>query len=120
MTCLEDIAGITGANSLRNKYKNKRNLNRNSIILLYRYNKFDHNFMKKWLLREQPEEKHDLRLWQTFRNIDLQTAIKLHEEKSSTKQTTTSHSPKILAVVNHSTTAGRKPSIMSMMFVVFI
>jgi hypothetical protein len=75
--------------------------------------------MKKWLLREQPEEKHDLRLWQTFRNIDLQTAIKLHEEKSSTKQTTTSHSPKILAVVNHSTTAGRKPSIMSMMFVVF-
>ncbi|CAF1186943.1 unnamed protein product [Adineta ricciae] len=101
MTCLEDIAGITGANSLRNKY-----------------NKFDHNYMKKWLLREQPQEKLDLRLWQTFRNIDLQTAIKLHEEhpinKSIAATTTTAATPAessraLLAVVNPANT--RKASI---------
>jgi len=77
--------------------------------------------MKKWLLREQPEEKHDIRLWQTFRNIDLQTAIKLHEETSGTKQTTTTtpHSPKILAVVNPPTATNRKASIMPIMFALF-
>ncbi|CAF0800571.1 unnamed protein product [Rotaria sordida] len=99
MTCLEDVAGIAGANSLRNKY-----------------NKFDHNYMKKWLLREQPQEKLDLRLWQTFRNIDLQTAIKLHEEVPGAKQITTSQLPKsqtLLAVVNPSTTNSRKASIIS-------
>ncbi|CAF0803356.1 unnamed protein product [Adineta ricciae] len=101
MTCLEDIAGINGANSLRNKY-----------------NKFDHNYMKKWLLREQPQEKLDLRLWQTFRNIDLQTAIKLHEEHpvnkliaatTNTAVTPGESSQALLAVVNPANT--RKASI---------
>lgn len=45
--------------------------------------------MKKWLLREEPEEKHDIRLWQTFRNIDLQTTIKLYEENPGGKAAAT-------------------------------
>ena len=78
--------------------------------------------MKKWLLREQPEEKHDIRLWQTFRNIDLQTAIKLHEETSAaatTKQTVTQQSPKLLAIVNPPNGKNRKASIVPFMFVFF-
>lgn len=75
--------------------------------------------MKRWLLREQPEEKHDLRLWQTFRNIDLETAIKLHEEKPSTKQTSTPQPRTILAVVNTSNNSSRKTSIVPVMFVLF-
>lgn len=80
--------------------------------------------MKKWLLREQPQEKLDLRLWQTFRNIDLQTAIKLHEEhpinKSSAATTTSAVTPAessraLLAVVNPANT--RKASIVPVMFV---
>jgi hypothetical protein len=81
--------------------------------------KFDHNYIKKWLLREQPEEKHDIRLWQTFRNIDLQTAIKLHEETSGTKQTITQHSPKLVAIVNPPNARNRKASIIPYMFVFF-
>jgi hypothetical protein len=73
--------------------------------------------MKKWLLREQPQEKLDLRLWQTFRNIDLQTAIKLHEEKPSTKITSTPQTRTVLAVVNTSTNNSRKTSIVPVMFV---
>lgn len=69
--------------------------------------------MKKWLLREQPQEKLDLRLWQTFRNIDLQTAIKLHEETSGSKQTTVaSHSPQFLAIVQPANGNNRKASIL--------
>ncbi|UJR27571.1 hypothetical protein I4U23_008852 [Adineta vaga] len=98
MTCLEDITGISGANSLRNKY-----------------HKFDRNYIKKWLLREQPQEKLDQRLWQTFRNIDLQTAIKLHEEqpvnKSSAATTSTPHSRTLLAVINSTNMNHRKTSI---------
>jgi hypothetical protein len=76
--------------------------------------------MKKWLLREQPHEKHDIRLWQTFRNINLETAIKLHEETTTTKQTTTtSHPPKLLAVVNHPNALNRKASIVPVMSVFF-
>ena len=81
--------------------------------------------MKKWLLREQPQEKLDLRLWQTFRNIDLQTAIKLHEEHPVNKSiaattTTTAVTPAessraLLAVVNPANT--RKASIVPVMFV---
>jgi hypothetical protein len=76
--------------------------------------------MKKWLLRKQPEEKHDLRLWQTFRNIDLQTTIKLHEENPATKQATTPHSPRPepnVAIVNSSKMASRQSSIGSAMYV---
>lgn len=73
--------------------------------------------MKKWLLREQPQEKLDLRLWQTFRNIDLQTAIKLHEGTSNAKQTGASHSPQLLALVNPGNVNNRKASILPFMYV---
>lgn len=72
--------------------------------------------MKKWLLREQPQEKLDLRLWQTFRNIDLQTAIKLHEETAGNKQTTgTPHSPQLLAIAHPDGINNRKASILPIM-----
>jgi hypothetical protein len=90
-----------------------------SIIIFFRYQKFDQKYIKKWLLREQPEEKLDIRLWQTFRNIDLQTAIKLHEETPATKQTVTQHSPKLLAIVNPPNGKNRKGSIVPFMFVFF-
>ena len=35
-----------------------------------------HKFDQKILLREQPLEKLDFRLWQTFRNINLQITLK--------------------------------------------
>ena len=76
--------------------------------------------MKKWLLREEPEDKHDIRLWQTFRNIDLQTAIKLHEEKPGAKAPAT---PQIhpadanTTMINHSPEMSRNSSIASVMFV---
>jgi hypothetical protein len=47
--------------------------------------------MKRWLLREEPEEKHDIRLWQTFRNIDMQTTMKAFEENPAVKAATTPH-----------------------------
>ncbi len=77
--------------------------------------------MKKWLLREQPQEKLDLRLWQTFRNIDLQTAIKLHEEQPNTKRTTSliPQPRTLLAVINSSNMNSRKTSIVPIMFVLF-
>lgn len=74
--------------------------------------------MKKWLLREEPEEKHDIRLWQTFRNIDLQTAIKLHEEKPSTKALPTPHTLPASAVIpvsQSSVPTSRASSIASVM-----
>ena len=86
-------------------------------VCLGRYLKFDHHYIKKWLLREQPEEKHDLRLWQTFRNIDLQTAIRLHEETSGNKQNVASNSPKILAIVQPPNDNNRKTSILPVMSV---
>ena len=75
--------------------------------------------MKKWLLREQPQEKLDLRLWQTFRNIDLQTAIKLHEETPGSKQTVNSNSPQLLALINPPSANNRKGSIIPIMCVLF-
>ncbi|CAF0976003.1 unnamed protein product [Didymodactylos carnosus] len=69
MTCLESVSGVTGTNSLRDKF-----------------HKIDHNYFKKWLLREQPQEKLDIRLWQTFRNIDLQSAIKMHDQPNAIRK----------------------------------
>lgn len=74
--------------------------------------------MKKWLLREQPEEKLDLRLWQTFRNIDLQTAIKLHEEQPAAKLMGTSQSQANLPVMSSSNESERA-SVSSTTFVLF-
>ena len=57
-----------------------------------------------------------MRLWQTFRNIDLQTAIKLHEEKPAAKTSITPHSQDsdpVLAFVNSSS---RHPSVGSIKF----
>ena len=86
---------------------------------MVRYNKFDHKYMKKWLLREEPEEKHDIRLWQTFRNIDLQTAIKLHEEKPGAKAPPT---PQIQPMDENHPFADQLPrhsSVTSVMYVGF-
>lgn len=60
-----------------------------------------------------------MRLWQTFRNIDLQTAIRLHEETSGTKQNAASNSPKILAIVQPPNGNNRKASILPVMSVFF-
>lgn len=74
--------------------------------------------MKKWLLREQPQEKLDLRLWQTFRNIDLQTAIKLHEENPAAKQPGAITSPKVLTVIEPK--MNRKASVMFVSFSFYV
>ncbi len=92
-----------------------------STSMICRFHKFDHNYMRKWLLREQPEEKLDLRLWQTFRNIDLQTAIKLHEKQPGTTAANAPNRPTtILAVVDQPDTenpGSRKTSIVPVMSV---
>ena len=79
--------------------------------------KFDHQYMKKWLLREQPEDKLDIRLWQTFRNIDLQTAIKLHEDKPGGRTPKPGQAQTLLAVVPPGNNGSRKGSIVPVMFV---
>ena len=78
--------------------------------------------MKKWLLREEPEEKHDIRLWQTFRNIDLQTAIKLHEEKPGPKAPATPLIPTMSTSIPSSEQSPESPrhsSITSVMYELF-
>ncbi|CAF5006070.1 unnamed protein product, partial [Rotaria magnacalcarata] len=52
MTCLEEISGSGGSNSLRDKCRN-----------------LDRNYFKRWLLRETPQEKMDIKLLQTFKKI---------------------------------------------------
>ncbi|UJR27956.1 hypothetical protein I4U23_009214 [Adineta vaga] len=62
MTCLEEISGSGGSNSLRDKCRN-----------------LDRNYFKRWLLRETPEEKMDIKLLQTFKKINMQSAMKVHD-----------------------------------------
>ncbi|CAF1098206.1 unnamed protein product, partial [Didymodactylos carnosus] len=62
MTCLEEISGSGGSNSLRDKCRN-----------------LDRNYFKRWLLRETPQEKMDIKLLQTFKKINMQSAMKLHD-----------------------------------------
>ncbi|CAF4667134.1 unnamed protein product, partial [Rotaria sp. Silwood1] len=62
MTCLEEISGSGGSNSLRDKCRN-----------------LDRNYFKRWLLRETPQEKMDIKLLQTFKKINMQAAMKVHD-----------------------------------------
>ncbi|CAF4008609.1 unnamed protein product [Rotaria magnacalcarata] len=62
MTCLEEISGSGGSNSLRDKCRN-----------------LDRNYFKRWLLRETPQEKMDIKLLQTFKKINMQSAMKVHD-----------------------------------------
>jgi len=62
MTRLEEISGSGGSNSLRDKCRN-----------------LDRNYFKRWLLRETPQEKMDIKLLQTFKKINMQSAMKVHD-----------------------------------------
>ncbi|CAF4253836.1 unnamed protein product, partial [Rotaria sp. Silwood2] len=62
MTCLEEISGSGGSNSLRDKCRN-----------------LDRNYFKRWLLRETPQERMDIKLLQTFKNINVRSAMKVHD-----------------------------------------
>ncbi|CAF1077760.1 unnamed protein product, partial [Didymodactylos carnosus] len=62
MTCLEEISGSSGSNSLRDKCRN-----------------LDRNYFKRWLLRETPQERMDIKLLQTFKKISTQSAMKVHD-----------------------------------------
>lgn len=39
----------------------------------------DRNYFKRWLLRETPGERLDIKLLQTFKRIDTHTAMKVHD-----------------------------------------
>ncbi|UJR21456.1 hypothetical protein I4U23_024541 [Adineta vaga] len=62
MTCLEEISGSGGSHSLRDRIRN-----------------FDRNYFKRWLLRETPQEKMDIKLLQTFKKISTQSAMRVHD-----------------------------------------
>lgn len=62
MTCLEEISGSGGSNSLRDKCRN-----------------LDRNYFKRWLLRETPQEKMDIKLLHTFKKINTLSAMKVHD-----------------------------------------
>ena len=80
MTCLEEISGSGGSNSLRDKYENDNKHRKSSIsIFFFRCRNLDQNYFKRWLLRETPEEKMDIKLLQTFKKINMQSAMKLHD-----------------------------------------
>ncbi|CAF3492449.1 unnamed protein product [Rotaria sordida] len=77
MTCLEEISGSGGSNSLRDKCRN-----------------LDRNYFKRWLLRETPQEKMDIKLLQTFKKINMQSAMKVHDTSKGlvpTPSSTTIH-----------------------------
>ncbi|CAF0939437.1 unnamed protein product [Adineta steineri] len=61
MTCLEEISGSGGSNSLRDRVRN-----------------LDRNYFKRWLLREPPDRK-DIKLLQTFKKINTLTAMRVHD-----------------------------------------
>ncbi|CAF5135498.1 unnamed protein product, partial [Rotaria sp. Silwood1] len=73
MTCLEEISGSGGSNSLRDKCRN-----------------LDRNYFKRWLLRETPQERMDIKLLQTFKNINVRSAMKVHDTSKGLVPATTS------------------------------
>ncbi|CAF1101213.1 unnamed protein product [Adineta ricciae] len=62
MTCLEEISGSGGSNSLRDRIRN-----------------FDRIYFKRWLLRDTPEIRMDIKLLQTFKKINTQSAMRVHD-----------------------------------------
>jgi hypothetical protein len=47
--------------------------------ILFRCRNLDRNYFKRWLLRETPQEKMDIKLLQTFKKINMQSAMKVHD-----------------------------------------
>jgi hypothetical protein len=45
----------------------------------FRIRNLDRNYFKPWLLREIPQEKMDIKLLQTFKKINMQSAMKVHD-----------------------------------------
>ena len=45
----------------------------------FRCRNLDRNYFKRWLLRETPQEKMDIKLLQTFKKINMQSAMKVHD-----------------------------------------
>lgn len=48
-------------------------------LRLFRCRNLDRNYFKRWLLRETPQEKMDIKLLQTFKKINMQSAMKVHD-----------------------------------------
>ncbi|CAF3308830.1 unnamed protein product [Rotaria socialis] len=62
MTCLEEISGSGGNNSLRDKCRN-----------------LDRNYFKRFLLREKPEQTVDIKLLKEFKSINVRSAMRVHD-----------------------------------------
>ncbi|CAF4199707.1 unnamed protein product, partial [Rotaria magnacalcarata] len=62
MTCLEEISGSGGNNSLRDKCRN-----------------LDRNYFKRFLLRETPEQTVDIKLLKEFKSINVRSAMRVHD-----------------------------------------
>ena len=45
---------------------------------LFRCRNLDRNYFKRWLLREKPEEKIDFKLLSTFKRINTESAMRIH------------------------------------------
>ncbi len=48
-------------------------------LIFFRCRNLDRNYFKRWLLRETPQEKMDIKLLQTFKKINTQSAMKVHD-----------------------------------------
>ncbi len=44
-----------------------------------RIRNLDRNYFKRWLLRETPQERMDIKLLQTFKKINTEAAMKVHD-----------------------------------------
>jgi hypothetical protein len=57
----------------------------NAILIIhgqyisFRCRNLDRNYFKRWLLRETPQDKMDIKLLQTFKKINMQSAMKVHD-----------------------------------------
>jgi len=49
------------------------------FFLFSRIRNLDRNYFKRWLLRETPQERMDIKLLQTFKKINTQAAMKVHD-----------------------------------------
>ncbi len=79
MTCLEEISGSGGSNSLRDKYDIIKYCQNEFIFRCFRCRNLDRNYFKRWLLRETPQEKMDIKLLHTFKKINTETAMRVHD-----------------------------------------
>ena len=44
----------------------------------FRIRNLDRLYFKRWLLRETPQDKMDIKLLQTFKKINMDSAMKIH------------------------------------------